>query len=81
MTRITTFFFIAGISATAHAGVASDAHNPLTTGYGPPVDQGWGYYKLERAAGTKAPSVNETLSAGDPAFYDNEPQRLKSGVK
>ena len=41
MTRIITFLLIAGTSAAVHA-VASDAHNPLTTGYGPPVDQDWG---------------------------------------
>ena len=41
MTRIITFFMIAGTSTAAQAGagvgVPSDTHNPLTTGYGPSV--------------------------------------------
>ena len=42
MTRIITYLLIAGTSAAVHAAAASDTHNPLTTGYGPPVDQDWG---------------------------------------
>ena len=38
MTRIITFLLIAGTSAAVHAAAASDTHNPLTTGYGPPVE-------------------------------------------
>jgi hypothetical protein len=53
MRHLIPFFLIAGISTAsvstaAHAGtlagtdMASDTHNPLTTGFGPPVDQDWG---------------------------------------
>ena len=42
MTRIITFLLIAGTSAAVQAAAASDTHNALTTGYGPPVDQDLG---------------------------------------
>ncbi len=40
MTRIITFLLITGTSIAAQVaeGVASDTHNPLTSGYGPSVE-------------------------------------------
>lgn len=46
MTRIITFLLIAGTSAAVQAAAASDTHNALTTGYGPPVDQDWGIHAI-----------------------------------